>query len=111
MYVKSRAAMDAELFLHQASSRGEHHVGRGGGHDDEVDLLGTPARSFERLARGGHGEVAARHTFRGEVARANAGALNDPLVTGVDVALGQQLDHVLVRQALRRQIATGTGDA
>ena len=56
---------------------------------------------FERAPRGEDGEVAAGHVGRGEMAKADAGALDDPVVGGLDPVLGQARGEIGVADAVR----------
>ena len=74
--------------------------------------LGAHAGRLERVARGleRRGRCALTSAC-GEVARADAGALDDPLVGRLD-AVGRQFGgQVGVGHAARRQVAAGAGDA
>ena len=55
--VEGRGAVRADLLLHQAGGRGERHVRRDGGDDDEVDLFGGDAGHFHRALGGLGGQV------------------------------------------------------
>ncbi len=56
--------------------------------------------SLERAPRGMHGEVAAGDVGRREVAKADAGALDDPVVGGLDAVARQPRGEVGVAQPL-----------
>ena len=61
--------------------------------------------------RRAHAQIAARRARIGEVAGTDAGALDDPLVGGLD-ALGREFARKFgIGHAPRRQVATGAGDA
>ena len=97
-----RAAAQAELVLHRGRGGGHGAVGRGGGEDEGVDRRRVDARHLERLAarldREADGGAA-------DVALVDAGALDDPLVDGVD-----RLLEVVVGDHLRRQRGAPAGD-
>jgi hypothetical protein len=63
-----------------------------------------------RGARRRQRQIAADFAFRGKVARADAGALDDPRVGRLDAALGQ-LGPGRHWTRAGRQVAAGTGDA
>jgi hypothetical protein len=99
-----------ELLLQQAGGRREHHVGRAGRNDDEVDVRGVDIGRFEREFRGHEGQIAADHIGRSEVARLDAGALDDPLIGSLDASQRQLLGQCFIAQAVRRQVAAGARD-
>ena len=109
--VERSAAGDAELLLHQARGRRKHHVRRAGCDDDQVDARGIDIGGFERAPCRGHREVAAADIGLGEVACANAGALDDPLIGGFDAVDRELRSQSVVGQAFGRQEAAGAGDA
>ena len=65
-----------------------------GADDDQLDLIGPQAGLRNRLARGLGGEVGGRDAGVDDVPLADAGALQDPLVGGLDhpleIGVGQQ---------------------
>ena len=111
LHVERRAAGDAELLLHQARGRREHHVGRAGRDDDQIDAGGVDIGRFERTSRGLYREVAAADIRLGEMARSDAGAFDDPLVRSLDAIEREPCGERVIRQTLRRQEAAGAGDA
>jgi hypothetical protein len=82
LHVESGAAGDAQLVLQDAGRGGEDHVRRGGGDDDQIDILGLDARGLDCMARGLHTEIAGRDIGGREVAGANARARDDPFIGG-----------------------------
>ena len=90
LHVKRRRAMVAQFVLQNAGRRGKHHVGRGGGHDDQVEVFGLDTRRLQGIVRGHQRQVAAENTRIGKMPGTDAGALNDPFVAGLN-ALGGQL--------------------
>ena len=73
--------------------------------DDRVQFAGLDAALLERRFGGLHSHVGRRHLGRGDVALADSGALQNPLVGGI-----HHLLEVLVRQNLRWHIATVGAD-
>ena len=103
--VEAPGAARAERVLHQAGGGGEEHVRRDGADDDGVDVGGANAALGERATGGFDGHVGGGHFGGGDVALADAGALDDPLVVGLD-----HLFEVLVGEHARRDIAAERGD-
>src|SRR6185437_11303729 len=90
-------------------------VGGGGRQHDQVEVAATHPGAFERPPRRGHREVGGQFAVGGNPALADAGALANPLVGGVEPA-GQLIvgDNPLgkVRAAagnLRAQLHAGCG--
>ena len=84
----------------------ERAVGRGGGADDEVDVDGIDAGADERLMGRGDAEIGGQLVVAGDMALANARALDDPVVRRVD-----DLGHVGVgHYALRQMRADAAND-
>ena len=71
--------------------RGHAAVGRGGGDDDGVEVLGAHAGARQRHAAGLGGELGERLVGARHPALADAGALDDPLVGGVERLLRSSL--------------------
>ena len=82
--VERGAVVHAELLLNHRGGGGEGEVGRRGRDDDEVDVGDGDAGGRHRLLRGFDREIGGDFAFGGEVALADAGALDDPFVGGVD---------------------------
>ncbi len=95
----------AELHLHQGRGRREGIVGRGGGNDDEVDVVGRHTRICQSFARGGHGKVRGELAFGRDMALLDADALLDPFVGRVDGAR-----QFLIGDDSCRQVAADTAD-
>ena len=96
------AALHADPVLHAGRRARDDAVGRGGGEHEVVDLLGGPPGLGQR----GHGRLDGQ--ARGgaaDVALADAGALDDPGVAGVEVDR-----HVVVGDDLVRYGDAPTGD-
>ena len=47
--IKRRAAIGTQLVLQDAGRGREHHVRRGGGHDDQIDVSGIQTGGFQAL--------------------------------------------------------------
>src|SRR5262249_5000879 len=82
-------------------------VGRRGRDHDEIDVGRLEPRGIERAARGFERKVARSLRFVRDVAPADAGALADPFVRGVEA----HLREIIVADDARRQVAAGAGDA
>ena len=106
LHVEGGAAADAELRLQQASARRKHHVRRGCRDDDEVDVRGRAAGGRQRRAARVRREIAGEFVLRRDVALADAGALDDPLVARVHHRL-----EVAVGDEARGQVAARSRDA
>jgi len=107
LQVERRAAVGhPQLGLHDAGGAGEHQVGRGGGDQQQVDLVDRQARRIERGARRCRGKVAGELAFGGDMAFTDAGTFDDPLIVGVD-----QLFKIGVGENALRQIAAGAKNA
>jgi hypothetical protein len=81
-------------------------IRRRGAHDDDIDLARRDAGSRHGLLRRFRTEGAERLARLGDVALANAGTLDDPLVVGVDPH-GRE---VMVRDDPVRYGVAGAGD-
>jgi hypothetical protein len=69
LYVEGgRAVVVAELVLQQRSGAGKHVIGRRGGDDDQVEVVGFASRRLQRAAARFQRQVAAGHAGRGQVA-------------------------------------------
>ena len=82
--VESPGAIGAQFVLHQAGGRGKQHVGRDRGDQNHFEISGRYAALSERSLGSLHGEIAAGYALVGEVAFADAGALQDPIVGSLD---------------------------
>src|SRR5687767_9410330 len=91
--------MDAELVLNRDGGRREGMIRRRCADDDQIDFLRVDPRILERPARGDRGQVGGELALRGNMAFADAGALDDPLVGGVD-----HRRQIAIRQHLLRKI-------
>ena len=90
--------------LHQARGTREQHVRGHRADDDQVDVLGLETGPLDRFFRRLGSQVAGGDARVDDVALANAGALHDPLVGGVDhlleIGVGQQARRHVGGQAL-----------
>ena len=82
--VKAPGALGAQLVLHQACRRGEHHVGRDGAEDDGLDVGGRDAARSQTFLCGLEADVAYAESLGEHVTLADAGAAHDPLVGGLN---------------------------
>ena len=91
LHVEGRASPGAERSLHAAGDGRKHHVGRRGGHDDQVDFGGLDVRGLKRPAGGGHGQRRRRLALGlvGEMAALDAGARANPLVARLNAVAGE----------------------
>ena len=98
LQIEGDAVSDPERRLHLGRHRRKRVVGRRGGDDDEVDVGGLQPGVGERRLGGARRQRRRRLAVAGDVALADAGALHDPLVGGVD-----DLRHFGVGDHPRRQ--------
>src|SRR5262249_30916879 len=70
--------------LDDVAGAGEEHVRGGGPYDDEVDVLGHEVGALERLVGRPDGEIGRGLALVDDPPLADAAALNDPLVAGLD---------------------------
>ena len=84
---------------------GIHHVRRDRADDDQVDLLQVEGMDFQQLLDRFDGEVAGGNALVGNVALANARALQDPLVGGLD-----HVFQVLIGEDARRDVGSERSD-
>jgi hypothetical protein len=80
-------------------------VGRHGGHDNQVEVRRIELSVLASPPRGLDGHGAGRFVRRRHAALQDAGALDDPLVAGVD-----QLFQVGVAEHALGHVRTGAGD-
>ena len=90
MDVKGDAIVDSERRLDLGRGGREGLIGRCGSEHDEIDVARGDAGAVECSARGLGREAAGGLAIAGDVAAADAGALDDPFVGGVD-AFGELL--------------------
>ena len=107
LQVERRLAVGhAQLGLHDAGGAGKHQVGRGGGDQQQVDVVGLQARNLERRACRMSSQIAGEFTLGGNMPLADAGAFDDPLIVRID-----QLFEIGVGEDAGRQIAAGAENA
>ena len=106
MTSKAAACAGADRVLDQRGGRREHAVRRDRGADDQVDVVGAEAGGLQRHARGGGAQAGGALVVGGDAALADAGAVDDPLVRGLDHAL-----EVGVGQDLGGQVLADADDA
>ncbi len=80
-----------ESRLNQAGGGGKRHVRGDRGHDDEIDVVGAEAPTFEALPGGRGREFGGPDAFLGVVAGGDSGPRADPFVVR-----GHELFEVLV---------------
>ncbi len=103
--VEAPGALGAELVLNQAGGRGEEHVRRDSGDDDDLYLAGRDAALGKATARRFNGHVTGRHPWLDQVALADAEALHDPFIRGV-----YQPFQIGVVEDARRHIGSQSAD-
>ena len=91
--------------LHQAGGGGEQVVGRDRADDDGVDSGGVHAALRQGALGGCHRHVGGGHIRVRDMALADAGPLQDPLVVGLDHLL-----EVLIGEEARRRVAPQRAD-
>ena len=91
LHVEGRASSGAERGLHAAGDGRKDHVGRRGGHDDQVDFGSLDVRGLKRPAGGGHGQRRRRLALGlvSEMAALDAGARANPLVARLNAVAGE----------------------
>ncbi len=82
--IESPDILRAEFVLHQTSGRGKKHVGRNGPHDNRIEIGRLDAALGERFLRRLDRQIAGRNSLVHDVTFANADALHDPLIVGID---------------------------
>jgi hypothetical protein len=95
----------ADAVLHEARRAWKQRVGRRRSDDDEVDVGGRQACAFDRGQRCFDGQVRRRDARIDDVAFADAGALQDPLVARLD-----QLLEIGVGEHPRRDVGGEAGN-
>ena len=103
--IETGGVLRADFLLHETRGRRKQHVRRGGGDEDEIDLLRRNLRLLERFQRGLRRHVAGLFVFRRDATFFDAGASGDPLVAGVD-----DLREVGVGEAFLRHVTAGAND-
>ena len=101
-----RSAAQSEAVADERAGVGDGLLGSRGGDDEEVDRVGREPRALDRVRAGFDRERRGGLTFGGDAPFADPGALDDPLIAGVDARL-----EVGVRETSRRDGRTPTGDA
>src|SRR5690606_30829524 len=99
------SALCAQIGLDEACRTGEDKVGRGGGHDDEVDVGDIDTGVFQRRLRRLGGELAGRHVGIGNVALPYAGTFDDPGIRRFDLTRREVGRELVVGHDAWRQIA------
>ena len=110
LHVEGGAPAHAEARLDLGRRRREGMVGRRGGEHDQVDGVGADSGMGEGgLGRGG-GEIGGRLAVGRDMALADAGALGDPFVGGLEAAGQLGIGHHLLRQISAAADHLGTHD-
>ncbi len=84
LHVEGRTLGDAEALLDLHRRRRKGAVGRCRRADDEIDVDRIDSGAYERLLGGGDAKIGREFVVAGDVPLTNAGALDDPLVAGID---------------------------
>ena len=103
--IEGGALGQIELTLNQTCGGGEGHVGRHGGHQNEINFRGVDTGVFNGTARRGGRHMAGVFVLRGKAALADAGAGLDPLVGGF-----HELRHVVIGHDSLGQVGAGSED-
>jgi hypothetical protein len=98
---------EAELLLQVDAAAGEGVLWGEGGEDDEVEVVGLELGLGEGGPGGLEGEVGGADAGVGEAAGLDAGALDDPVVGGLDAVV---VDEVVVGDDPRGDVEAGPGD-
>ena len=91
--------------LDETRGRGEKHVGRNRSHNDRVEFGRVDAALGQRVPRRLDRKIAGRNTFVHEVTFADADALHDPLVIGIN-----KLFEVGIGKKARRNVGAESAD-
>src|SRR6266853_6711833 len=103
--IESPNILRAELVLNKTSGRGEKHVGRNRSHNDRVEIGRVDAALGKRLLRRLDRKIAGRNTLVCKMTLADADALHDPLVIGID-----KFFEVGVGKKARRNVGAESAD-
>jgi hypothetical protein len=103
--VEAPGAARAQTILHQARRGWEQHVGRDGADDDGVDLASLNAALRQRALGRGDRHIRSCHAGLQNVPLPDAGALDNPLVVGLN-----QLFEVVIRHDPRGNVTSERRD-
>ena len=103
--VEAPDILRSQLVLHQAGRGGKQHVGSYGGDKDGVDVRGGDAPFCKSGLGSFHGQIAAGHSLFDDVALADTGAFDDPLVRGF-----YHLFQIFVGEQARRDVGSQGAD-
>jgi len=106
LQIEGRTATHAQLGLQQACGAGKNLVRGGGGDQNHVQIGRAQTGGIERLARGVQRQIRGRLAGCRDVPNPDPGAIEDPLVGGIDHLL-----QIGIGQQALRQVASGTRDA
>ena len=84
LHVERGAPLHAEPRLHLGRGRREGVVGGRGREHDQIEIAAAHAGAAERPLRGADGQIRGQLAVGGDPALADAGALADPLVGGIE---------------------------
>src|SRR5690606_28981968 len=107
--VEGSTTRRAEIGLDQTRSAGKYEVGRGRGHDDEVDISRLDARVLDGCACGLRGKHAGRDVSCSEMPLENPCAFDNPLMGRFNTTLGQLHSQCVVGHDAWRQKTARTG--
>ena len=106
LHIERTDVADANHVADQIGGRRKLHIRRGGGADQQIDLFRLGAGFFQETTHGFRRHMRGAEPLALEdVTLANAGALGDPGVTGVD-----HLRQLCIGQQVRRHIAVDGGN-
>lgn len=100
--------VNAEAILDFNCRGRESVVGRRRRQDDQVDVVGFEARSIQRCTRGRRAQGSRRLPLARDIALADTGPLNDPLVRGLNLAFKLAIGHHASRQRGSKASHRGT---
>ena len=96
--------MNVEALLQQTGGAGKHTIRRGGGDDNQIDVVLADASGVHRIARRLLGQVDGVNAIGRNVALLDTGALANPFIAGIDLFF-----QVFVGDDVIGQITSGTG--
>src|SRR6266478_2525707 len=103
--IESPDILRAEFVLNETSGRREKHVGRNGPHNNRVEIGRVNAALGKRFLRRLDRKIAGRNTLVRKMTFADADALHDPLVIGID-----KFFEIGVGEKARRNVGAESAD-